>query len=140
MPRLSLFCAVVAIACVLPSPAAAQSLAGTWHATAQVNGMACVFDRVMTTTGTYSEIERCGPYATGQSGRYTVFPNHTVSFTVTNFTPKQRYVVGAVPGTGHYEQNATPPGGTFQYRFTAPDTLVFRDVNFGGTLTYRRAR
>ena len=115
-------------------------LAGSWHAFAQVNGMTCTFDRVITAAGRYSEIERCGPYVTSQSGTYTVFPNHTVSFSVTDFSPRQRYIVGAAPGSGHYEPNATPPGGTFRYTFTAPDTMVWRDVNFGGTITYRRTR
>ena len=133
--------AVVLAVAALPLASAAQStLAGTWHGVAAVNGMRCTFDRVMTPTGTYSEIERCGPYATSQRGTYRVFPNHTVSFVVEDFTPRQRYVVDAVPGTGHTEQNATPPGGTFRYTFTSPNTMVWTDVNFGGTITFRRVR
>jgi hypothetical protein len=94
----------------------------------------------MTLTGTYSETARCGPYATGQSGTYRVFPNRILSRTATDFFPKTRYVVGAQVGTGHTEPNATPPGGTFRYTFTTPNTMIWRDVNFGGTITYRRVR
>jgi hypothetical protein len=54
--------------------------------------------------------------------------------------PRQRYIVGTVPGTGHYEPNATPPGGTFRYSFPSPNTMVWTDVNAGGTITYRRVR
>jgi hypothetical protein len=125
----------------LPAAAAAQMpIAGTWRAVAPVNGIRCTFDRVIVPTGTYSELEQCGPYKTAQSGTYTVFPNHTVSFVVTDWTPRQRYIVDAVPGTGHYETNARPPGGTFHVAFTSPDTMVWRDLNFGGTITFRRVR
>ena len=91
----------------------------------------------MTTTGTYSETERCGSLATGQSGTYRVFPNHTISFVVTSFFPTRRYVLDN-GYSGHYEPNAKPPGGSFAYRFTTPNRLVLRDINYGGTLTYRR--
>ena len=131
----------VLLAAAGTAPVAAQNgLAGSWRGTVVVNGMRCTFDRVIVQNGNYSEIERCGPYATGQSGTYHVFANHTISFIVADWTPKQRYVVGAYPGMGHYEDNARPPGGTFQYSFTSPNTMVWRDVNFGGTIVYRRVR
>jgi hypothetical protein len=134
-----MFAAVALALAAAPAPGAAQdSLAGTWRGGAIVNGMRCTFERVISPAGTYSEIERCGPYATSQRGTYRVFPNNTVSFVVDDFTPRRRYVVGAQPGTGHYEANATPPGGTFRYRFTSPNTMVWRDTAYGGTLTYHR--
>ncbi len=132
---------MVAALFAVPAAGAAQgTLAGTWRGFVPVNGMQCRFDTVMTPTGTYTETVRCGPYATGQSGTYCVFPNGVLSRTVTDWTPKSRYVVGAQVGSGHYETNAKPPGGTFRYTFTSPDTMVWRDVNFGGTITYRRVR
>ena len=132
------FIAALFAVSALPLASSAQDpFAGRWHGVASVNGMSCTFDRVMTTTGTYSETERCGSLATGQSGTYRVFPNHTISFVVTNFFPTQRYVMDN-GYSGHYEPNAKPPGGSFAYRFTTPNTLVLRDVNYGGTLTYRR--
>jgi hypothetical protein len=130
----------VLVSGALPDAAAAQgTFAGTWHGVAAVNGMSCSFDRVITPAGTYSEIERCGSLATSQSGIYKVFPNQTIAFAVTDWTPKQRYVLTS-GYSGHYEANAKPAGGTFRYTFTNPNTLVFRDVNLGGTLTYRRVR
>jgi hypothetical protein len=131
--------ALLALSAVPVASSAQDPFPGTWHGVAAVNGMSCTFDRVMTTTGTYSEIERCGTLATGQSGTFHVFPNHTISFVVTDWTPKQRYVMDS-GYSGHYEPNAKPPGGTFAYTFTTPNALVFRDVNFGGSLTYRRLR
>jgi hypothetical protein len=126
---------------VVPLAAAGQdSFAGVWRGSVTMNGMACTFDRVMTSSGTYSEIERCGSMVTGQRGTYKVFPNHIIGFTVIDWTPKQRYVVDAAPGTGHYEPNAQPPGGMFHYTFTSPNTMVWRDVNFGGTVVFHRVR
>jgi hypothetical protein len=141
MSRLLAIVAASLSLCMTPLPGAAQeTLAGSWHGSVTVNGMACTFDRVMTPTGTYSEIERCGSLVTGQRGTYKVFPNHVIGFSVSDWMPKQRYVVDAVPGSGHYEPNAQPPGGTFRYTFTSPDTMVWRDVNFGGTIVYHRVR
>jgi hypothetical protein len=133
--------ALVAALFAVPAPADAQGpFAGTWRGFVPVNGMQCRFDLVMTPTGTYSETARCGPYVTGQTGTYRVFPNGILSRTVTDWTPRTRYIVDAQPGTGHTEYNAKPPGGTFRYTFTTPNAMVWRDVNFGGTITYRRVR
>lgn len=129
------------VAALLAAPAASfaqDPFAVTWRGFVAVNGMQCRFDLVMTPTRTYSETARCGSLATGQRGTYRVFPNRTISRTVTDFFPRTRYVVDAQPGTGHTETNATPPGGTFHYTFTTPNTMVWRDVNFGGTIIYRR--
>lgn len=125
----------------LPLAAAAQnSLIGTWHGAVALNGMRCTFDRVIGADGTYGEIERCGSMVTSQRGTYRVFPNNVVGFEVTDWNPRQRYIVGAQPGTGHYETNAKPPGGMFRYTFLSPSTMVWKDMNFGGTITYHRAR
>jgi hypothetical protein len=119
---------------------AQNSFAGTWRGFVTVNGMQCTFDLVMMVNGTYNEMGRCGTLATGQSGTYRAFSNGTLSRTVTNWTPRQRYIVGAQVGTGHWEDNARPPGGTFQVTFSNPNTMIWRDVNFGGSITYRRVR
>ncbi|HEY0394868.1 MAG TPA: hypothetical protein VGD01_10295 [Candidatus Elarobacter sp.] len=105
-----------------------------------MNGMRCTFDRVIGAHGMFGEIERCGSLVTSQRGTYRVFPNNVVSFNVEDWNPKQRYIVGVQPGTGHYEPNAKPPGGTFRYTFLSPSAMVWRDVNFGGTITYHRVR
>jgi hypothetical protein len=138
--RSLLVIAVVAALFALAGPSGAQdSFAGSWSGPVAVNGMSCRIDLVMT-AGTYNQLARCGTYVTGQSGAYRVFPNRTISLTVTNWTPKSRYIVGAQAGTGHYEANAKPPGGTYRYVFTNANTMVWRDANFGGTITYRRVR
>ena len=139
MPQRSLVAiAVVAALLGAAAPCGAQSpFAGSWTGTVTLNAIRCRFDLVMTADH-YNEVARCGPYATGQSGTYRVFPNGTISRTVTDWTPKSRYLVDAQPGTGHYEQNAKPPGGTFRYTFTNADTMVWRDATYGGTITYRR--
>ena len=51
--------------------------------------------------------------------------------------PGHNYPLG--PG-GHYETNAKPPGGSYRVAFISPNTMVWRDVNFGGTVTFRRVR
>ncbi|HEV3087827.1 MAG TPA: hypothetical protein VGX96_11430 [Candidatus Elarobacter sp.] len=136
-----MFAAVAATLFAVPAASAAQnSLSGVWRGFVQMNGMQCRFDLVMTPSGTYTETDRCGPYATGQSGTYRVFPNGTLSREVTDWMPKSRYIVGAQVGTGHYEPNAKPPGGTFRYTFTSPNTMIWRDVNFGGSITFHRVR
>ena len=131
--------ALFSLSAVPLTSSAQEPFPGTWHGVAPVNGMSCTFDRVMTTTGTYSEAAHCGSMATFQSGTYHVFPNHTVSFVVTNYSPTRRYVLDS-GYSGHWEPNAKPPGGTFAYTFAGPNTLTFRDVNFNGTLTYHRLR
>ncbi len=134
------FLAALAL-CAVPLASAAQDpFAGSWRAAYPINGMSCQFDLVMTTTGTYNEIDRCGTYVTGQSGTYRVFPNHIVGRSVTDWMPKSHYVVGAAVGTGHYEPSAKPPGGMYRYTFTTANTMVWRDVNAGGTVTFHRVR
>ncbi|HEX3464257.1 MAG TPA: hypothetical protein VHS78_09455 [Candidatus Elarobacter sp.] len=143
MPRTAsaLAAAVVVVLAALPLAGAAQDeFPGTWHATFPMAGMRCAFDLVMTANGTYHEIERCGTIATSQSGTYRIFPNGVISRSVEDWTPKQRYIVGAQVGTGHWETNAKPAGGTFRYRFTSPNAMVWRDVNFGGVITFHRVR
>ncbi len=141
MLRIACIVAVVAVLLAAPTASFAQNpFAGTWRGFVAVNGIQCRSDLVMTPSGTYSETARCGPYATGQRGTYRIFPSRIISRTVTDFFPRTRYVVDAQVGSGHTETNATPPGGTYRYTFTTPNTMVWRDVNFGGTITYRRVR
>jgi hypothetical protein len=141
MPRFaSAFAVAVLATALVPVAGAAQdSFTGTWHATYPMAGLQCVFDLVMTGDGTYRELDRCGTVATSQSGTYRLFPNGVISRSVEDWTPKQRYIVGAQVGTGHWETNAKPSGGTFRYRFTSLNTMVWRDANFGGVIAFHRA-
>jgi hypothetical protein len=127
------FAAAVAFGTLPLASSAQDPFAGSWRAFYPVNGMNCRFDLVMVPTGTYHEIAQCGPYVTSQTGTYRVFPNHTIGRTVTDWTPRTQYVVGS----GN-QDTRQPPGGMYRYTFTGPNTMVWRDVNFGGTLTYHR--
>jgi len=131
--------ALFALSAVPIESSAQNPLAGIWRGSLAVNGMSCQDDRTISPTGTYSEVLRCGPYATSQTGTYRSFPNNTVSFVVQSFAPTRRYVQDT-GYTGHWENNATPPGGTFRYTLPNANTLVFRDANLGGTITYHRLR
>jgi hypothetical protein len=123
---------------VVPLTAAAASLVGSWQGVFTLNGQRCTISVVMNTNASYVETLRCGTLMTQQSGTYKVFPNGEVGFNVVDWSPKQQYVVGAQVGSGHYEALAKPPGGLFKYSFSGPNTMVWRDVNFGGTITLQR--
>ena len=51
--------------------------------------------------------------------------------------PGNHYPLG--PG-GHYETNGKPPGGSYQVTFTSRDSMRWYDVNFHGSVEFRRAR
>lgn len=117
--------------------AAQNKLAGTWKADLILYGQRCTFNLVMTLDQHYTETLRCGTLMTGQAGTY-VFSNDILVRDVTDWEPRRRYVLDN-GYRGHYEENAKPPGGSFRVTFTSPDTMVWQDVNFGGTITYRRS-
>ncbi len=119
------------------TPAKAQSFEGQWTASVQVNGMACTVWLVMD-PGRYSELLRCGPYMTMQSGTY-LYQNGVLVRTVNDWEPKDRVLVGPGGSTQRYE-NAKPPGGTFRVTFLSVDAMNWYDVNFHGNLTYYRTR
>jgi hypothetical protein len=118
--------------------AVAQKLDGVWKAALALNGQRCTFNLVNTSGQHYSETLQCGSMMTRQSGTY-VFSNGTLVRTVADWDPKQRYVTDN-GYRGHYEPNTKPPGGSFRVNFTSPNAMVWQDVNFGGTITYRRAQ
>jgi hypothetical protein len=130
---------VLALAFVLTAQfAAAQNkLDGTWKAVATINGQRCTFNLVMTMGQNYTETLQCGSVMTGQAGTY-VFSNGILVRDVIDWEPRKRYVLDN-GYSGHYEENAKPPGGSFRVTFISPDTMVWQDMNFGGTLTYRRS-
>lgn len=118
--------------------AAQNKLDGVWKATLALNGQRCTFSLVNTTGQHYTESLQCGALMTRQAGTY-VFNNGTLVRNVVDWEPKQRYVMDN-GYSGHYERNAKPPGGSFRVTFTSPTTMVWQDINFGGTLTYRRVQ
>ncbi len=130
---------LLAVALAAPAVASAQSMDGRWQAALMLNGYRCTFDLVMN-AGRYREVVQSGGLMTMQSGIYTLSGNVLVR-TVLDFEPKYRYVVDARSRHGrggHYERNATPPGGSFTVTFISPDAMHWQDVNFGGTITFQR--
>jgi hypothetical protein len=156
----------LAVALAAPAVANAQTMDGRWHADVRVNGYPCTLDLVMN-GGRYSELARCGSMMTLQSGTYAMTGGLLVR-TVLDFEPKQRYVVDGRPlgydyrcpngqytcpgwyggpggnyplgPGGHYEPNATPPGGTYTVTLNAQDMMTWRDMHWGGTITFVRVR
>ncbi len=146
--------ALLALALTAPIVASAQTLDGTWMASPTVGDLSCTMQTIMN-SGNYSELLKCGPYQTWQAGTYVLSGGALVR-NVNDFEPKWRWVVDGGPlvpynnygryreyqggPRGHWERNATPPGGSFQVTFTSPNTMVWRDVNFHGVVTFQRAR
>jgi len=135
--RLYFTAAMLVCALAAPVLAAQSTFDGTWYSALVVNGQRCTIKLIMSPGRRYNEAIRCGGYMTWQSGNY-VFANGTLVRSVVDWEPKQRYVLDT-GYSGHYEANAKPPGGSFRVAFTSPDTMVWRDVQFGGSLTYQRA-
>jgi hypothetical protein len=122
---------------LVASVAVAQTnLNGSWRALLSGNGQRCSIDLVMGPGQRYSEMVRCGNMMTRQAGTYT-FARGILMRQVSDWDPKQRYVMDN-GYSGHYEWNAKPPGGSYKVDFTGRDTMVWRDVNMGGTVTFRR--
>lgn len=134
---------VLALWFVLTAPfvaSGAQSpFEGSWRAVFTVYNMRCTSNLVMSSGQRYSELVQCGSVTTWQSGTYVLSRDGVLVRNVIDWEPKQRYVLDS-GYSGHYEPNAKPPGGSFRVTFTSPDTMAWRDVSFGGTLTYRRVR
>lgn len=119
-----------------PVAKAQNKLDGVWNAALFLRGQRCRFNLVNSSGQRYTETLRCGSMMTSQSGTY-VLDNGTLVRTVVDWEPKRRYVLDN-GYSGHYEDNAKPPGGSFKVNFISRDTTVWRDVQSGGTLTYRR--
>ncbi len=146
--------ALLALALAAPIVASAQTLNGTWVEHRTVNGVACTMETIMN-SGSYSEKVECGSMMTWQTGTYVLSGNALVRH-VTDFEPKWRWIVDGGPLVpynnygryreyqgglrGHWERNATPPGGTFQVTFTSPNSMSWYDVNFHGTAYFQRVR
>jgi hypothetical protein len=145
MSRTRFACIAMLLLAVVPLFGADHRLDGGWRATIPVAGMQCSVDLVMTPQQKYSETIRCGSSMTWQAGTYT-FNQGVLLRTVTDFQPRQRYVVDVNPTQpwlpanppGHYENNVTPPGGSFQVTFNSSDTMTWKDITFGGTVVLRR--
>lgn len=134
--RLTLFVLIAVLA--VPFAFGQNKLDGTWTAALTLRGQRCAFKLVMGAGQRYSELLRCAAIMTSQTGTY-VFSNGVLARKVTDWDPKQRDVLDN-GYSGHWEPNAKPPGGSFRVKFTSPDSMVWQDVNFGGTITYHRSQ
>lgn len=131
--------AVMSLALVaLPVAVSAGSFTGTWHGALRLNGQSCTIQVVLAPNGSYVQTARCGTVTTEQSGSYKIFPDNEIGFTVVDWEPKTRYVVGSQVGSGHVERNAKPPGGMFKITVTGPNSMVWKDVDYGGAITMIR--
>lgn len=118
--------------------AAQNKLDGSWSAALAVGGQRCGISLIMQQGQRYSEMLRCGSLMTRQSGTY-VFSNGTLVRNVTDWDPKQRYVLDN-GYSGHWEPNAKPPGGSYRVNFVSPNVMTWHDVNLGGNVTFRRVQ
>ena len=132
--RLSLFALLLF---ATPLFAANNRLDGKWASNIDLNGQRCTLNLEMASGNLYTEVLQCGSLATAQSGTYVFYPNGLLERTVCDWSPKKRFVLDN-GYRGHYEWNAKPPGGKYQVTFTSANTMSWRDVNFGGTLTLHR--
>ena len=110
---------------------------GAWTAGLVFNGMRCSVSLTMGPGQKYFETIRCGTMMTSQSGTYVVGQNGMVIRNVIDWQPRQRWVQDG-GYRGHYEPNAKPPGGSYYVNFISANTMVWKDVNFGGVITYRK--
>jgi len=131
---------VVALLFLLAAPLAlAQNkFDGSWKAAFILGGQRCSLNLVMGPGDRYSELARCGTLMTRQAGTY-VFSNGVLIRNVIDWDPKQRYVLDN-GYSGHWEPNAKPPGGSYNVKFISPDAMIWQDINFGGTVTFRRLK
>jgi len=145
MMRNRFACVALLVFAALPLFAADKRIEGSWTATVTLNGQRCIFNTVMGPEQHYTETLQCGSQGTGQSGIY-VFENGLLIRTVADFYPRWRYVVDVNPFApwrpadppGHYEKNATPPGGTWRVVFNSANTMTWKDLNLGGVVTFHR--
>jgi hypothetical protein len=136
MTSARLLIATLLAASLVSSAQTPNKFDGSWKSLLVVGAQRCSVNLVMGPEQRYSEIVRCGSMMTRQAGSYT-FAKGVLIREVADWDPKQRYVLDT-GYRGHYEPNAKPPGGTYKVDFPAADTMVWHDVNFGGTITFRR--
>lgn len=97
--------ALLALALAAPLVSCAQNLNGRWLAHLTVNNIPCTIETIMN-AGNYSELVKCGPYMTYQSGTYFVSGN-IITRNVIDWSPKQSYHVEGRPLGYDYR---CPPG------------------------------
>jgi len=126
-----------------PAADAANSIVGAWQAPLTFNGMQCRISIVLRPAGSYSSAQRCTNMGavteTKQVGTYRMFPNNTIGLQVDDWQPKIQILPGP-NGVNTAFPIRKPPGGTYQYRFTSPNTTVWYEKSTGTSITYQRVR
>ncbi len=123
-----------------PAASASNSVVGAWRGPITFNGMTCQIGLVLRPNGAYSSTQRCPNMPqTKQVGTYRMFANNTVGFQVDDWEPKIQILPGP-NGVNTAFPIRKPPGGTYQYRFTSPNTTVWHEAATGTSITYQRVR
>ena len=114
--------------------ATAGSVVGTWEFRSMMGTIPCVTQTVYGSNGKYSELGRCGAYASHQTGTYKIYGTR-LARTVTGWDPKRYWMIdlcpgdSSKPGCGHWQQYRKPIGGTFEMTFVGANTLRIRDIS-----------
>jgi hypothetical protein len=136
----------LALALAVPAVMSAQTLDGKWESVNYVSGQQVRIELVMLAGQRYSETVVSGPYRTLQSGTY-VFNGNVLMRSVQDFAPRKQWIVDVVADPysptgnrlgGHWQDLTTPPGGRFQVTITSADTMFWKDLDFGGSITFHR--
>ena len=120
------------------------SFTGSWRSVMTINGAAVEFDMVVQPNMAFNQVQRSGGGMTQQTGQVQQTGPDTVTFAVEDWEPKTMpsysFDPQQCPGQPCWHDIPTtkPPGGTWRYWFTDPNTLNMHDVYMGGDITYQR--
>lgn len=133
--------AAFALASLTTAQAQTASLVGSWRGFAQIRGAAVEFDLVVQPNGVFTETERSRALMTMQSGQTHFAAPDLVIFEVQDWRPRTMPVyhpTGTVGGYYTQQPTSRPPGGTWRLTWRGPNSVVMRDVNLGGAVTFNR--
>jgi hypothetical protein len=116
---------IVAIMSGVTSNAQVNLFVGSWRGITTANGMPVTINLVMGADQSYSELVQSGSIMTRQSGSYTFASNNVIVRQVLDWEPKTQ---------------TQPPGGTFKFQFTSPNSFTLQDVRLHGVMTFNRVQ
>ncbi len=115
---------IVAIMSAVTSNAQTNPFVGSWRGLTTANGMPVTINTVMGADQSYSELAQSGSLMTRQSGSYTI-ANDVIVRQVLDWEPKT---------------TTQPPGGTYKFQFTSPNSFTLQDVRLHGVVTFNRVQ
>jgi hypothetical protein len=136
-------------------PQASQSgLVGQWRTTLQSG----ILTLTIAASGQYMQtgVPQNGGTQTMQAGPYQLTAPNTIHFTVTDWSPKTRWIFVPNPRCGvpgvpnptnpqrdscHQQQEWTmpqPPGSTYAYVFSGPNSMTLNNENAQESITFTR--